>query len=107
MAILEAKALHKTYQTRGVETKALAGVDLKVEKGEFSALAGPSGSGKTTLLNLLGALDEPTSGEVTLDGQRLADQSPAQLADLRMRTQVFQRRMASSRPVGLILSAFS
>jgi putative ABC transport system ATP-binding protein len=84
MAILEARAVHKTYQTRGVETKALAGVDLWVEEGEFSVLAGPSGSGKTTLLNLLGALDEPSSGEIMLDGQRLSDLSPAQLADLRL-----------------------
>ena len=84
MAILEARAVHKTYRTRGVETKALAGVDLLIEEGEFSALAGPSGSGKTTLLNVLGALDEPTSGKITLDGQHLSDLSPAQLADLRL-----------------------
>ena len=84
MAILEARAVSKTYRTRGVETQALVGVDLAIEEGEFSALAGPSGSGKTTLLNVLGALDEPTSGEVTLDGQLLSDLSPAQLADLRL-----------------------
>jgi putative ABC transport system ATP-binding protein len=84
MTILEARAVTKTYETRGVETKALAGVDLTIEKGEFSVLAGPSGSGKTTLLNLLGALDEPSSGEVMLDGQNLSELSPQELADLRL-----------------------
>jgi len=85
MTILEARAVTKTYETRGVATKALAGVDLKIEKGEFSVLAGPSGSGKTTLLNLLGALDDPSSGEIMLDGQQLSDLSPRELADLRLR----------------------
>jgi putative ABC transport system ATP-binding protein len=85
VAILEARALVKVYDTRGVETRALNGVDLEVGEGEFTALAGPSGSGKTTLLNLFGALDEPTSGEVFLDRERLADLSPARLAGLRLR----------------------
>jgi putative ABC transport system ATP-binding protein len=85
MAILEARGLTKTYVTRGVETAALNGIDLAVEEGEFTSLAGPSGSGKTTLLNLFGALDEPTSGEVVLDGEKLADLSRAQLADVRLR----------------------
>jgi putative ABC transport system ATP-binding protein len=84
VSLLEAKGLGKIYDTRGVETVALDDVDLSIEAGEFSALAGPSGSGKTTLLNLLGALDEPTSGEVWLDGQRLSDLSPAELAELRL-----------------------
>ncbi len=84
MAILEARGVEKTYETRGVETPALRGVDLLVEEGEFLALAGPSGSGKTTLLNLFGALDEPTAGEIVLDGQKLADLSRAALAELRL-----------------------
>lgn len=82
--MLEARALEKVYETRGVRTQALSGVDLSVGEGEFLALAGPSGSGKTTLLNLFGALDEPTSGKVILDGQELALLSARERADLRL-----------------------
>ena len=85
MAILEAEGVRKIYETRGVETLALDGVDLSIESGEFTVLAGPSGSGKTTLLNLLGALDTPTQGEVRLDGARLAELEPGELAELRLR----------------------
>jgi putative ABC transport system ATP-binding protein len=85
MLIAEAKGVRKIYQSRGVETLALDGVDLALSAGEFTALAGPSGSGKTTLLNLLGALDVPTEGQLRLDGQDLAELSPAELSDLRMR----------------------
>ena len=85
MTILEAKGVSKIYETRGVETRALEGIDLVVDEGEFTALAGPSGSGKTTLLNLLGALDEPSSGQVRLDGDSLADLGPAELSELRLR----------------------
>lgn len=85
MLILEAQGVYKTYVTRGVETPALLGVDLTIDEGEFSVLAGPSGSGKTTLLNLFGALDEPSSGAVLLDGQRLADLSASALSELRLR----------------------
>ncbi len=77
MAMLEARGVGKIYETRGVSTLALEGVDLTIQEGEFSALAGPSGSGKTTLLNILGALDAPSSGEVCLDGARFADLSAA------------------------------
>lgn len=82
--ILEAKGVTKRYETRGVETLALRGVDLAIEAGEFTALAGPSGSGKTTLLNLLGALDEPSDGSIRLDGEDLAGFAPAELAVLRL-----------------------
>jgi len=85
MSVLEARGVYKTYETRGVETPALAGIDLRIEEGEFAALAGPSGSGKTTLLNLFGALDTPSSGEILLDGHKLADLSPDELAELRLR----------------------
>jgi len=85
MPILEARGVTKVYDTRGVETRALAGVDLCIGEGEFTALSGPSGSGKTTLLNVFGALDTPTEGEVCLDGQRLSDLSPAALSELRLR----------------------
>jgi len=83
--LLEAQALKKIYATRGVVVHALDGVDLTIGEGEFTALAGPSGSGKTTLLNVLGALDTPTSGSVDLDGQRLAELSSTELAELRLR----------------------
>lgn len=83
--IIEAIDVTKVYDTRGVETRALDGVSLSLERGEFSALAGPSGSGKTTLLNLLGALDTPTSGRIQLDGVELSEQSAADLSSLRLR----------------------
>ena len=85
MAVLEARKVGKVYDSRGVQTRALEAIDLAISEGEFSVLAGPSGSGKTTLLNLLGGLDAPTSGEILLDGERLADLSPSQLAGLRLR----------------------
>jgi putative ABC transport system ATP-binding protein len=82
--IIEAIDVTKVYNTRGVETRALDGVSLAIERGEFSALAGPSGSGKTTLLNMLGALDAPTSGKIEIDGVELSALSPAALSDLRL-----------------------
>jgi len=84
MATLQAEKVSKRYAVRGIETWALQGVTLAIEPGEFIALAGPSGSGKTTLLNLFGALDAPTSGAVSLDGQDLALLSRSQLAALRL-----------------------
>ncbi len=83
--IAEAVGIRKIYDTRGVETLALDGIDLAIHAGEFTALAGPSGSGKTTLLNILGALDAPTGGTVSIEGRDLAGLSSAQLSDLRMR----------------------
>ncbi len=85
MMIIEAVDVTKVYETRGVSTRALDGVQLAIEAGEFSAIAGPSGSGKTTLLNLLGALDIPTSGKIRLDGDELSELSPAALSELRLR----------------------
>jgi putative ABC transport system ATP-binding protein len=84
MATLEAHAVSKRYAVRGIETWALRDVSLVIASGEFTSLAGPSGSGKTTLLNLLGALDAPTSGTISLDGQELGTLSRSQLAALRL-----------------------
>lgn len=83
--IIEAVDVTKVYETRGIETRALDGIKLQLEAGEFCALAGPSGSGKTTLLNLLGALDVPTSGQIRIEGTELAGLSSKQLSDLRLR----------------------
>lgn len=82
--IIETKKLVKVYEESKVRVNALRGVDLKVDKGGFMAIAGPSGSGKTTLLNLIGGLDNPTSGSVIVAGEDLADLSKSRLSDLRL-----------------------
>lgn len=69
MIVLEATGLKKIYGTGDTAVHALDGVDLAVEKGEFLAIVGTSGSGKSTLLHMLGGLDRPTSGNVTVDGK--------------------------------------
>jgi putative ABC transport system ATP-binding protein len=85
MAILQAQGLSKQYRMGATTVNALAAVDLAVEVGEFLAVMGPSGSGKSTLLHLLGGLDQPSSGEVILDGQRLSELSDRQVTLLRRR----------------------
>lgn len=70
--IVRAEALRKTYRQRGLLVEALRGVDLEIGPGEFVAFMGPSGCGKSTLLNLLGGLDEPTSGTVYIAGQPIS-----------------------------------
>jgi putative ABC transport system ATP-binding protein len=81
---VETRALVRTFQEGDVQVQALKGIDLAFERGEFAAVAGPSGSGKTTLFNLVGGLDEPTSGEVLLEGRPLAGLGRNELARLRL-----------------------
>ena len=69
MPIIEAKGVHKTYDTGKVKVDALRGIDLAVEKGEMMAIMGPSGCGKTTMLNCLSGLDDLTGGQVLLEGR--------------------------------------
>lgn len=72
MNILKAVNLRKIYGQGETEVKALDGVNLEVEKGEFVAIVGTSGSGKSTMLHMIGGLDNPTSGQVIVDGQNLS-----------------------------------
>jgi putative ABC transport system ATP-binding protein len=81
--IIETKDLTKTFGNNGVAVRALRGVDLTVERGEFLALIGPSGSGKSTLMAILGCLDKPTSGSYAFDGERVDGLSNAELARIR------------------------
>ncbi len=83
MAIVQVENAVKTYRIGEVETRALDGVDLGVEKGEFMALVGPSGSGKTTLLQIIGCLDKPDSGVVKINEQDVTRLNANQRADLR------------------------
>jgi putative ABC transport system ATP-binding protein len=76
----------RIFKIGEVETKALRGVDLCIENGEFTALVGPSGSGKTTLLQLIGLLDQPTSGQVYINGKEATGLSRDKRADLRKGT---------------------
>jgi putative ABC transport system ATP-binding protein len=82
--ILELKAVEKTYLQGSIEVRALKGVNFRLDKGEFAAVCGPSGSGKTTMLNIIGALDDPTSGTVLFEGRDLAGLSGSAQADLRL-----------------------
>lgn len=83
-AIVVARGVTKVFALGRQEVRALRGVDLEVREGEFLALVGPSGSGKTTLLNLIGALDVPTAGELTVLGQNVASLSKHARARLRL-----------------------
>lgn len=83
MALLSIQDLTKDYKTGKVITKALRGIDLVIAQGEFLSIAGPSGSGKTTLLNIIGCLDSPTTGSVSLNGTDLAELSNKKRAELR------------------------
>ncbi len=83
--ILETQALHKQYQMGEVRVDALRSVNFGVEQGEFVAIMGPSGSGKSTLLHLMGGLDTPSDGEITLGGRRLAHLTDDEITIIRRR----------------------
>ena len=85
MAILQTRELKKYYGAGDTLVKALDGVDLTVEKGEFVAVVGTSGSGKSTLLHMLGGLDRPTGGTVTVDGKELSAMRDEELTIFRRR----------------------
>ena len=82
--IVTCRGVSKVFGSGELAVHALRNVDLDIRPGDFATLAGPSGSGKTTLLNMIGALDTPSSGEVTIDGQPLGRLSNAALSDLRL-----------------------
>lgn len=84
MSIVSVRDLRREYQQGNLTVRALDGVDLDIEPGEFTVLMGSSGSGKTTLLNQIGGLDRPTSGTVAIEGTDLGSLSDGQLSDLRL-----------------------
>ena len=85
MSILETKDLRKIYGSGDTEVRALDGVNICVENGEFVAIVGTSGSGKSTLLHMLGGLDRPTSGSVTVDGKNIFELKDEELTIFRRR----------------------
>jgi putative ABC transport system ATP-binding protein len=93
--MIQLEDVSKIFYTDDVETHALQGIDLEIERGEFVSIAGPSGCGKSTLLSILGLLDSPTSGSYTLDGQAVAVLTQAQRTRIR------------SRDIGFIFQAFN
>jgi lipoprotein-releasing system ATP-binding protein len=84
-AVLELRGIVKDYQSDGVTTRVLHGIDLRLDRGEFVALIGPSGSGKSTLLNVMGLLERPTEGRLFVDGQEATGATEAALTALRGR----------------------
>ena len=86
MGVIELQDVTRVYKIGEVETRALRGVNLTIEEGEFTAIVGPSGSGKTTMLQLMGCLDRPTGGTVHINGQDVTRLKPNKRADLRKGT---------------------
>ena len=84
MKVIEISNLHKTYSESELEVRAVDGIPLDFEEGEFAAIVGPSGSGKTTLLNMIGGLDVPTSGEVLVGGSLMSELKDSELTDFRL-----------------------
>src|SRR2546429_8743373 len=88
MGVLEVRGLRKTYESQeaeGAPVRALRGVDLDMEQGEFIAIMGPSGCGKSTLLNMVAGLDTPSEGEIVIAGESLAGKDENDLARMRRR----------------------
>jgi putative ABC transport system ATP-binding protein len=83
--VIDINSLTKTYKTGKTDFKALNNVNLKIRKSDFVAIMGPSGSGKSTLMNIIGCLDRPTSGTVTIDGENISTVGDNQLAEIRGR----------------------
>jgi putative ABC transport system ATP-binding protein len=83
MPLVELKNLKKTYYTEGIATPVLHGIDFTVEKGEFVAVMGPSGSGKSTLLQILGFLDQHTSGHYIFEGKEVSKYTKEEVAKIR------------------------
>src|SRR5438046_7721178 len=102
-SLVRARGLGKTYQRGGEEIHVLQGLNLDVDAGEFIAFMGPSGSGKTTLLNLLGGLDVPSAGSVTVAGDEITRMSARKLTSWRSRHVGFVFQMYNLIPV---LTAF-
>jgi len=102
-SLIQARGLDKTYRRAGEDIHVLQGLNLDVEKGDFVAFMGPSGSGKTTLLNLLGGLDVPTRGSITVAGDEITHMSRGNLTDWRARHVGFIFQMYNLIPV---LTAF-
>ena len=86
MEVAKVEKVTRTYKVGEVETQALRGIDLSIQSGDFTALTGPSGSGKTTLLQLFGCLDQPTTGQVYINGKDVTHLNRDQRADLRKET---------------------
>ena len=102
-SLIKVRNLNKVYRRGNESIDVLQGLDLDVEAGDFVAFMGPSGSGKTTLLNLLGGLDTPTAGTVTVDGDEITNMSGKKLAAWRARHVGFIFQMYNLIPV---LTAF-
>lgn len=93
--LVRMSGIRKIYQTDEVETHALDGIHLQINRGEYVAISGPSGCGKSTLLSILGLLDEPTDGEYILNGQTMQSLTAARRAHIR------------NREIGFIFQAFN
>lgn len=93
--LIQTKNLQKTYSQDGVETRAVRGINLTINEGEFVAIVGPSGSGKSTLMQMLGFLDRPTEGEYIFEGKNVSKLSDVELARIR------------NQKVGFVFQAFN
>src|SRR5213076_2246128 len=98
-SLIRVRGLNKTYSRGGEKIQVLQGLNLDVDKGDFVAFMGPSGSGKTTLLNLLGGLDVPSAGSITVDGDEITHMSASKLTHWRARHVGFIFQMYNLIPV--------